>query len=133
LQFETWSSRLQLEDLLDFTEGAVEEMAIAVFGPDPPVAWVAPHLRAGARRTLALPRARTTAISAAVVDLREWHAQLSELADFHAMPPAAQQGEGLAAAMPPVGYAQLGNPPPPLEWSTDDDEPPAEAPCGDGH
>jgi hypothetical protein len=72
-----------------------------------------------------LPRARTTAISAAVVELREWHAQLSEIAEFHAMPPAA--------AMPPVGAPQLGNPPPPLEWSTDDDEPPAEAPCGDGH
>ena len=123
MQFEAWSSRLQLEDLLDFTEGAVEEMAIAVFGPDPPVAWVAPHLRAGARRTLALPRNRTTAISAAVVELREWHAQLSEIAEFHAMPPAA--------AMPPVGAPQLGNPPPPLEWSTDDDEPPAEAPHGD--
>ena len=125
MQFETWSSRLQLEDLLDFTEGAVEEMALVVFGPDPPVAWVAPHLRAGARRTLALPRNRTTAISAAVVELREWHAQLSEIAEFHAMPPAAE--------MPPVGAPQLGNPPPPLEWSTDDDEPPAEAPCGDGH
>ena len=116
LQFESWSSRLQLEDLLDYAEGAVEEMAIAVFGPDPPVAWVAPHLRAGARRSLALPRNRTTAISAAVVTLREWHAQLAEIAEFHAMAPAAQQ---------------LGNPPPPLEWPTDDDEPPAEAPRGD--
>ena len=69
LQFETWSSRLQLEDLLDYTEGAVEQMANAVFA-DWPAAWVAPHLRAGARRTLALPRNRTTAISAAVVELR---------------------------------------------------------------
>ena len=122
MQFETWSSRLQLEDLLDWTEGAVTHMANAVFN-DWPTVWVAPHLRAGARRTLALPRNRTTAISAAVVELREWHAQLSEIAEFHAMPPAA--------AMPPVGAPQLGNPPPPLEWSTDDDEPPAEAPHGD--
>ena len=108
MQFETWSSRLQLEDLLDFTEGAVEEMAMRVFGPDPHPTCIAPHLRAGAPRTAALPRARTTAISAAVVELREWHAQLSEIAEFHAMPPAA--------AMP-----------------TDGDEPPAEAPCGGGH
>ena len=125
LQFDTWANSHRVEDLLDFTEGAVEEMAIVVFGPDPHPTMVAPHLRAGARRTLALPRNRTTAISAAVVELREWHAQLSEIAEFHAMPPAA--------AMPPVGAPQLGNPPPPLEWSTDDDEPPAEAPCGDGH
>ena len=109
MQFENWSSRLQLEDLLDFTEGAVEEMAIAVFGPDPPVAWVAPHLRAGAPRHLALPSARTAAIRSAVVSLHEWNEQLSDLAEF------ARPG------MPPVGYAQLGNPPPPLEWPTDDE------------
>ena len=48
LQFDTWSSSIRLEDLLDYTEGAVEEMALVVHGPDPPVAWVAPHLRAGA-------------------------------------------------------------------------------------
>jgi hypothetical protein len=74
LQFDTWSSTIRLEDLLDYTEGAVEEMALVVFGPDPPVAWVAPHLRAGAPRTAALPRARTTAIWSALVNLREWHA-----------------------------------------------------------
>jgi hypothetical protein len=38
LQFDTWANSHRVEDLLDFTEGAVEEMAIVVFGPDPPVA-----------------------------------------------------------------------------------------------
>ena len=101
LQFETWSSRLQLEDLLDYTEGCVTEMANAVFN-DWPTIWVAPHLRAGAPRHLALPPARTAAIQSALIALREWHELLSGVAEF---------------AMPPVGYAQLGNPPPPLELS----------------
>ena len=109
MQFDTWANSHRVEDLLDFTEGAVEEMAIVVFGPDPPVAWVAPHLRAGASRHLALPSARTAAIWSALTSLRG----VSDL--------PAQLGE-LAAAMPPVGYAQLGNPPPPLEWPTDGEE-----------
>ena len=110
LQFDTWANSHRVEDLLDFTEGAVEEMAIVVFGPDPHPTMVAPHLRAGAPRHLALPSARTAAIRSAVVSLHEWNEQLSDLAEF------ARPG------MPPVGYAQLGNPPPPLEWPTDDEE-----------
>ena len=105
LQFDTWANSHRVEDLLDFTKGAVEQMANAVFA-DWPAAWVAPHLRAGAPRHLALPSARTAAIQSALIALREWHALLSGVAEL---------------AMPPVGYAQLGNPPPPLEWPTDDE------------
>ena len=107
LQFDTWANSHRVEDLLDFTEGAVELMAIRVFGPDPHPTCIAPHLRAGAPRHLALPSARTAAIQSALIALREWHELLSGVAEF---------------AMPPVGYAQLGNPPPPLEWPTDDEE-----------
>ena len=80
----------------------VEEMALIVHGSDPPVAWVAPHLRRGAPRHYALAGARTAAIWSALIDLREWHAQLDEIHDL----------------------------PPPLEWPTDDDEGP-EPPHGD--
>jgi hypothetical protein len=109
LQFDTWANSHRVEDLLDYTEGMVTHMANAVFN-DWPTVWVAPHLRAGAPRHLALPSARTAAIRSAVVSLHEWDEQLSDLAEF------ARPG------MPPVGYAQLGNPPPPLEWPTDDEE-----------
>ena len=57
VQFDTWSSSIRLEDLLYYTEGAVEEMALVVYPS-----------------TAALPRARTTAIWSALVNLREWHA-----------------------------------------------------------
>ena len=84
VQFDTWSSSISIDDLLDVTEMAVEEMALIVHGSDPPVAWVAPHLRRGAPRHCALAGARTSAIWSALIDLREWHAQLDEI---HDLPP----------------------------------------------
>ena len=69
VQFDTWSSSISIDDLLDVTEMAVKEMALIVHGSDPPVAWVAPHLRRGAPRHYALAGARTSAIWSALIDL----------------------------------------------------------------